>query len=103
MLIGPAGIGKREYVQLTALMHSCMIVEPMVKLWGDSERFLRCMRQAITQAVRSRSKVIFLLSDVHVQDLVYIDLINAFLNSPDCDEVLILDKPTKKLLLQWQR
>lgn len=66
MLIGPAGIGKREYIQLTALMHSSMIVEPLVRLWGDSDRFLKCMRQAITQAVRTRSKVIFLLSDVHV-------------------------------------
>lgn len=66
-------------------MHSCMIVEPLVRLWGDSERFLKCIRQAITQAVRARSKVIFLLSDVHVQDLVYIDLLNVFLSSPDCD------------------
>ena len=80
-----------------------MIVEPLVRLWGATERFLKSMREAITQAVRARQKVIFLISDVHVQDLIYIDLLNAYLSNPDCDEVLILDKPTKRKLLAWQR
>ena len=78
LLLGSPGSGKREYLQLSAILNNLIIIEPDIKKFGDRSGFRQSLRAALKAAVMKKDKLIFLVSDEIHQDLLYQDYLNFY-------------------------
>lgn len=106
MVVGPAGCGKLEYLQLAAILNEALIFELNCSRLCDALRFVKALKHCVLSAVGLNKNSYILISDSHLRDPIYIDyLCNFIQNMTNKFETTLLwgDKDFKNSLVDIER
>jgi len=81
ILVGPAGCGKTEYLQLAAILNDALVLELNCERLCEPLKFAQVLKQAVVSAVGLNKNSFILISDAQLRDPIYIDYLHNFLKN----------------------
>jgi hypothetical protein len=96
--VGPSGIGKREYIQIAAILSNSTIIQPNISLYSGLSELEQCFKTTILNVLKTNRETIFLISDAHHLAFAYLDLINLFLHCQN-EQIVFFTQAFRNLII----
>jgi hypothetical protein len=100
-IIGLAGSGKHELLQLSAILNDVVILEPNVPSFGEPLLFVKAFKDALKSVAKLNQITVIQISETQLRDPVYFDYIYTFMSSiVRMDECVLFDPEFKEELAE---
>jgi hypothetical protein len=105
LLMSQAGMGKREYLQLSTILfyQKCTIFEPNIRMCNDIMRFKHIFKTAMLETIRNDETTVFFMDDNHLSDICYMDYVYNYLHLFENDAIEIFDEEFSSQLINTQK
>jgi hypothetical protein len=81
IMIGPAGGGKLEYLQLAAILNDAIIFELNCARLCEAFKFIQTFKKCVISAVSLNKGTFILINEIQLRDPIYIDFVQNFMNN----------------------
>ena len=104
IILGHAGSGMHEYLQLAAILNDGLIFELNVAKFGDPLRFAQVFKQSVLSAVSINSPSYIIINDQQIRDTCYIDYTyNFIINIIKNETCVLMDPEFKQSLIDIEK
>jgi len=101
VIVGLAGSGKHELVQLSAILNDVMVLELNVPCFGQPLKFVKAFKDALKSVAQLNQHAVLQLSETQLRDPIYFDYVYTFMSSiVRLDEFVLFDEEFKGELAQ---
>ena len=92
-IVGPAGSGKQELLQLAAIQNEVVILEFDLKCFGEPLQFVHTFKKAMRAACKLNMPTVVQISETQMRDPIYYDYIMLYMNNVSRGDDLVLFDP----------
>ena len=100
-IVGLAGSGKHELLQLSAILNDVIILEVNVPCFGQPLKFVKAFKDALKTVAKVNQPTVLQISETQLRDPVYFDYVYTYLSSiVRMDECVLFDEEFKSELAE---
>lgn len=100
-LVGLAGSGKHELLQLAAILNDVVILEMNVPCFGQPLKFVKAFKNALKSVAKLNQPTMLQISETQLRDPIYYDYVYTFMSSiVRMDECVLFDEEFKAELAE---
>ena len=92
-LVGQAGTGKHELMQLSAILNDIVILEIDVPCFGQPLQFVTAFKNALKSAAKLNTPVVIQIAEAQLRDPVYFDYVFTYMQQVSRLEECVLFDP----------
>lgn len=79
VLVGHSGGGKLEFLQLTAILNSALLLELQIPRLGETFKFITSFKKAVLAAIGVDKPTFIVIGDNSLRDPLYVDYLHNFM------------------------
>lgn len=100
-IVGLAGSGKHELMQLSGILNDVVIFELNVPCFGEPLKFVQAFKNALKSTAKLNQHCVIQISETQLRDPIYYDYIYTFMSSVvRLDECVVFDENFKAELAE---
>ena len=92
-IIGLAGSGKHELLQIAAILNDVVILEPNVPCFGEPLKFVKAFKDGLMTVAKLNQPTVISISETQLRDPIYFDYVYTYISSVvRMDECVLFDE-----------